>query len=855
MARTFTKEELESIGAEPAKTTEVSNALSLEEMNALMGEKEVEEPSTFLGGVKEAGSKLMERTGEREQRDVDTGQSRFSSFLQQAGAGGQFVGELAFEGIKTAGRGLGSLVDRFKPGATEELKRTGAELAGGLAETRVGEQAVEVVQTGAELWTELEEQYPTATANIIGVAGIAEGAFTLVEAAQFAKGFKGFADDAVKATGAIGQETINIADDVVDVVKRVNQLKHSETGISNSLQEMIKKPFAKGVKPRFVGANKTPQAINRYYDDATDAVVAINRNKDNLQYIDDVGEIVTGQNPKTIKQLSDALTQTKSKIFAQYDDLAKQATGQGVTMQVDDIADQLRIIADDDTIKAFHKGVSKYADEMAEEVSRLGAMSPDDAQKSLKLLNEKLNAFYKNPNAEQFSKNYVDSLIANNLRSKLDDTITGAVGGEYAGLKKQYSALKTIEGDITHRMVVEARKANKGLIDYTDIFSGGDAVTGLIAGQPELIAKGAVQKGIKDWYKRINSPDRAISSMFDDVDDAIRLTQPIAPKSATGQTIKSFVDNPTLGLSLQDISENKELIKLFIQRESAKTFAAKQQIDDKIKSITDDLIERFDDTPNKQGGFTRIPGLGKENIGGLDAKIGNVSDEIKNLENALIHMEKGDMLYTTKINAIKQKQKVLSELKTLKKASGAKTPITNTALIDGDNVVYRGDDYTFVRNRGIKGDQALLKSADNVEISVPLDTVTKSTKKLPLTKSYGMGHRPSKAGSGFDLTNADAIPADIYTHPHFYANMDDITYKQSYSAILDMKGKPNKVVTIYRASPENKLNDGDWVTLSKAYAKQESLLEKTPVHSFRVKAKDIQFAGDDINEFGYFPKD
>jgi hypothetical protein len=45
------------------------------------------------------------------------------------------------------------------------------------------------------------------------------------------------------------------------------------------------------------------------------------------------------------------------------------------------------------------------------------------------------------------------------------------------------------------------------------------------------------------------------------------------------------------------------------------------------------------------------------------------------------------------------------------------------------------------------------------------------------------------------------------------------------------------------------------LSLSKKYAKQASLSEGTKVHSFKVKAKDIQFAGDDINEFGYYPTD
>lgn len=54
----------------------------------------------------------------------------------------------------------------------------------------------------------------------------------------------------------------------------------------------------------------------------------------------------------------------------------------------------------------------------------------------------------------------------------------------------------------------------------------------------------------------------------------------------------------------------------------------------------------------------------------------------------------------------------------------------------------------------------------------------------------------------------------------------------------------------------NKINPGDWITLSKEYAKlhnEHSLQGKGNIVEMKVKAKDIQFAGDDINEFGYFP--
>ena len=87
-----------------------------------------------------------------------------------------------------------------------------------------------------------------------------------------------------------------------------------------------------------------------------------------------------------------------------------------------------------------------------------------------------------------------------------------------------------------------------------------------------------------------------------------------------------------------------------------------------------------------------------------------------------------------------------------------------------------------------------------------------------------------------------------------YVFGDEDIYQESIDSLMAIKDKPDATVTVYRAAPKKELNDGDWITLSKKYAQQEAQTESVPVHEFKVKAKDIQFAGDDINEFGYFPE-
>lgn len=103
------------------------------------------------------------------------------------------------------------------------------------------------------------------------------------------------------------------------------------------------------------------------------------------------------------------------------------------------------------------------------------------------------------------------------------------------------------------------------------------------------------------------------------------------------------------------------------------------------------------------------------------------------------------------------------------------------------------------------------------------------------------------------------MPNDIYTHPQFYTgDPDSIAFKETVRALRQAKGRPDALVTIYRAAPKAELNKGDWVTLSKQYAQQHGMADDpsldVPVHSFKVRASDLVWSMDALEEFGYYPQ-
>ena len=125
---------------------------------------------------------------------------------------------------------------------------------------------------------------------------------------------------------------------------------------------------------------------------------------------------------------------------------------------------------------------------------------------------------------------------------------------------------------------------------------------------------------------------------------------------------------------------------------------------------------------------------------------------------------------------------------------------------------------------------------------------------------YGMSHRPTYEGMppAYNLLEGDAIPRDVYTNPDFSISSGrvrsgDKAANESWNVLQKIRNNPEAEVTVHRAGATNKLNTGDWITFSKDYAKQ-SVEGTEKVTAFKIKAKDAIFAGDDINEFGYYPK-
>lgn len=312
---------------------------------------------------------------------------------------------------------------------------------------------------------------------------------------------------------------------------------------TGDLEKNVNTAIEKGIRPM---VKKSSTEMNNYLKKANTAVHTIVENKPRLSFIDETGEKVN-RLPQTLKEFSDSIMGTKNDIYKDYDALAKQATGKGAVVDLTSTASELEVVANNKVLQDIRPEVARYAQQQAERLKTRGIYDANETQDAIKTFNESLEAFYRNPTPEYASKAAIDAGIVNNLRKQLDEAVTGLTGKEYQQLKNKYGALKEIEKDVAKRAIVDARKNNKGLVDFADIFSGGDMVNGILTMNPAIFTKGIAQKGITEYFKFLNNPNRIIKKMFEDVDkfvsqkSAINLP-PIVPsvKTKMSSTVKKM---------------------------------------------------------------------------------------------------------------------------------------------------------------------------------------------------------------------------------------------------------------------------------------------------------------------------
>lgn len=404
------------------------------------------------------------------------------------------------------GAGIETAYDAIMP---EGAKKAISDFGARFADSGIGKSVLQGITTLRDAYRKTKETFPEGMENIEAVANIASVAPIGWAGTKTAKVAGEVASPYLRATG-------DLAGDVVEAVTR-----KSPEEIEKAIDLAVDKGINKGIRPTVVGKGTATQ-IDQYKERAKTAVKEIIGNRDNLVFADADGNVIKGVLPKSLNQFTDAIDQTKRGIFTQYDDMAKAAGEQGGKVDLKPVVKELDNIAQQATLQDLHPEIVKYATTRAEALTERGAYSTTQAQDAITQLNKSLESFYKNPSYENAQKAGIDAIIANNLRKSLDSVIETTKGSGYQALKNSYGSLKTIEKEVAHRAIVDARKNIKGLIDFTDIYTIGELMAGLATMSPGMVVKGAIGKAAQKYIKAMNNPNRIVRNMFEDVDRLLK---------------------------------------------------------------------------------------------------------------------------------------------------------------------------------------------------------------------------------------------------------------------------------------------------------------------------------------------
>lgn len=389
--------------------------------------------------------------------------------------------------------GVGNLLNLFMVKAGEDTARAKAldvqkaELSKSIPEM-IAKGDLEGAKTAMAQYEKAVTEHTTATGRVSAAVG-----------------------DGVAAAGSkvvkVGGETVKtVGTKVMDVIK-----KDPETVLNKTIDTGIQK----GVRPSVTG-KATAETQATYKTKAREGVKAIIENKKDLSFSDlDTGEVIKGELPQNLTQFSEAIQQAKKKVYQKYSEMTQKAGDSGVKVNLNDIANELDKIASDQVLQDSNPSAAKYAAEKAEILRNRSEYTPEQAEQALKIYNDSLQNFYRNPTPDTYAKAHVDALVANHLRTGLDNVIESLDDIGYADLKKQYGALKTIEKDVNHRAVVNSRQNQIGLIDgLTNVASAAEAINGLLHMNPQAFATGLAMKGISKYIKYLNDPNVIVKNMF-----------------------------------------------------------------------------------------------------------------------------------------------------------------------------------------------------------------------------------------------------------------------------------------------------------------------------------------------------
>lgn len=284
---------------------------------------------------------------------------------------------------------------------------------------------------------------------------------------------------------------------------------------NKELPQHILSTYSRAVNPA-IGSIKNITKLDEFQRKTIDAMKAIARNK-NLRFENETTGAMEYRLPKSRADLFEALKQTKQSIFDEYNNLQKSATSTGITIDVPSIAyKSFNEINNSRQYKMYAPSMANEAKTIMNRLMKSGKATPQQIQEDIAFLNQQMKGYYQKGeyNAANIYANY-----AANLRKGLDDAIEKAIGDVgYQDLKNQYSALKSVETDITKAAARQLKSTSKSMSEtFSNPIALAEMARGIFTSSPAEFATGLTIKTFANIQKALNNPDWRIANMFKNI--------------------------------------------------------------------------------------------------------------------------------------------------------------------------------------------------------------------------------------------------------------------------------------------------------------------------------------------------
>lgn len=219
-----------------------------------------------------------------------------------------------------------------------------------------------------------------------------------------------------------------------------------------------------------------------------------------------------GQTPRSLENLSEGIDALEHSIYENYTAAAQRAGQQGVRVPLGPTADHIEQLVNAPHMRLFDRGIRNKLLETAAELRAEGAMNPLQMQNTIQHLNARTKGVQ---TAESISENAVMAQALHTMRQTLNTTMEQALQGpQYAALRAQYGALRSIRDDVANALRKEW--GNKpGLIDRaSDHVFWLNAAHGLVTLNPAAIGNAVALKSAQALTKYLRSNNRAVTRMF-----------------------------------------------------------------------------------------------------------------------------------------------------------------------------------------------------------------------------------------------------------------------------------------------------------------------------------------------------